>query len=207
MADTPPKKSPGGLVHTYRGYDPQRYPMPDHAPADLVSPAFDHLMAYGSLDDLTPEQLAEAVEIDPSQIKGLGPSIQSLLAILEERRRRILETYETSAARRAADAAFRDATRDAQPPAYARTAFEKAIREEQLADLERLWYRLDGRHDFAASLIAMMEALGEKFQVEQLASKYDFSGRREMGVSDAIEIKEELETIDRLIERLREAAR
>ncbi|HRW56107.1 MAG TPA: hypothetical protein P5081_24810, partial [Phycisphaerae bacterium] len=206
MADTPRKPS-GGLVHTYRGYDPQRFPMPDHAPADLVSPAFDHLMAYGSLDDLTPEQLAEAVEIDPSQIRGLGPSIQSLLAILEERRRRILETYETSAARSAADAAFRDATRDAQPPAYARAAFEKAIREEQLADLERLWYRLDGRHDFAASLIAMMETLGEKFQIEQLASRYDFSGRREMSVSDAIEIKEELETIDRLIEQLREAAR
>lgn len=201
------KKPPGGLVHTYRGYDPQRFPMPAQAPTDLVTPAFNHLLAYGSLDELTPEQLAEAVSIDPSQIKGLGPSIQSLLAMLAERKRRILETYETTAVRREADQAFRAASRGDDPPAFAKAAFERAVRDEQLADLERLWYRLDGRHAFATSLIGMMERLGEKFEIEQLASKYDFTGRREMDVPQAIEIKEELETIDRLIEQLREAAR
>ncbi|MCB9858731.1 MAG: hypothetical protein H6818_23885 [Phycisphaerales bacterium] len=201
------KKPPGGLVHTYRGYDPKRFPMPADAPADLVTPAFNHLLAYGNLDDLTPEQLAEAIEIDPSQIKGLGPSIQSLLAMLEERKRRILETYETSSARRAADQAFLEASRIGEPPAFAKAAFEKAVRDEHLADLERLWYRLDGRHEFATSLVGMMERLAEKFEIEQLASKYEFTGRREMDVPQAMEIKEELERIDRLIEQLREAAK
>lgn len=201
------KPIPGGLVHTYRGYDPKTFPMPTQASPDLVTPAFDHLLAYGNMDDLTPEQLAEAVEIDPSQIKGLGPSIQSLLAMLEERRRRILETYETSAVRRAADAAFRTAAGDVVPPDFAKAAFETAVRDEQLADLERLWYRLDGRSEFAGPLINVMERLGEKFEIETLSSKYDFSGRREMDVPQALQIKEELETIDRLIEQLKEAAR
>lgn len=181
--------------------------MPAQAPADMVTPAFDHLLAYGSLDGLTPEQLAEAVEIDPSQIKGLGPSIQSLLAMLEERKRKILETYETTSVRQEADRAYRESTRTGKPPAFAKAAFQKAIREEQLADLERLWYRLDGRDEFAGPLVSMMERLGEKYEVEQLASKYDFTGRRELSVPQAIDIKEELETIDRLIQQLRDAAR
>lgn len=201
------KKPPGGLVHTYRGYDPQRFPMPDQAQADFVTPAFNHLLAYGNLDGLTPEQLAEAIEIDPSQITGFGPSIQSLLAMLEERRRRILETYETGSVRREADRAFREASRAGKPPKYARAAFEQAVRGEQLSDLERLWYRLDGRDAFAGPLVAMMERLGEKYEIEQLASKYEFTGRREMSVSQAMEIKEELESIERLIEQLKEAAK
>ena len=51
--------SQGGIVHTYLGYNPQRYPMPATEPPDMVSPAFEHLMAYGTLDYLTEEQLAE----------------------------------------------------------------------------------------------------------------------------------------------------
>ena len=82
---------PGGIVHTYLGYDPVRFPMPAAEAPDMVTPAFEHMLAYGSLGELTPEQLAEAVEIDPSQIQGLGPSLSSLLAMLEERKRRILK--------------------------------------------------------------------------------------------------------------------
>ena len=59
-----PESAPGGMIHTYRRYDPQTFPMPASAPPDLVTPAFDYMMAYGSLDDLTPEQLAEAIEIE-----------------------------------------------------------------------------------------------------------------------------------------------
>jgi len=205
------KKNPhGGVVHTYRGYDPGKYPMPAAEGGDMVAPAFNHLMEYGSLDDLSPEQLAEAVEIDPSQIQGLGPSLQSLLAMLEERKRKILETFETQAARTAATDEFRDAAADKRAteiPERFQPAYHRAIAEEQLIDLERLWYRLEGRSSFAGPLLQIMERLGRKYQVEQLDSKYDFTGRQEMTVDKALEVKEELETIDRLIEQLREAAK
>jgi len=211
MSNPSDKKNPhGGVVHTYRGYDPGKYPMPAAEGGDMVAPAFNHLMEYGSLDDLSPEQLAEAVEIDPSQIQGLGPSLQSLLAMLEERKRKILETFETQAARTAATDEFRDAAADkraAEIPKRFQPAYQRAIAEEQLIDLERLWYRLEGRSSFAGPLLQIMERLGRKYQVEQLDSKYDFTGRQEMTVDKALEVKEELETIDRLIEQLREAAK
>ena len=56
-----------------------------------MSGAFDHLLTFGSTRMLTPEELARAVRIDPSQIQGLGPSIDALIAMLEERKRKILQ--------------------------------------------------------------------------------------------------------------------
>ena len=85
----------GGVIHTYRKYDPQRFPSPRQPEADLVSGAFEHLLMYGSLRELTDEELARAVRLDPSQIAGLGPSIEALRHLLEERKRKILERYET----------------------------------------------------------------------------------------------------------------
>ena len=202
-----PPHAAGGIIHTYLGYDPQRFPMPAATPPDLVTPAFDHLLEYGSLRSLTEEELAEAIELDPSQITGLGPSISSLIAMLEERKRRILETYETTEARDEAEREFQQAAREASPPKHRRPQFEKAVRERQIADLERLWYREDQRSDFARQLVQLMDRLGARYEVEQLAANYTFTGRRPMSVERAIEIKEELETIDRLIEQLKEAAK
>src|SRR5262245_28132841 len=105
--DSRPPFRVGGILHTYRGYDPQSFPMPAARRVDVVSAAFDHLLAYGGLEDLTAEQLAEAVDIDPRQIRGLGPSIDALLELLRQRRRRILETYATDGVRRDADRVFR----------------------------------------------------------------------------------------------------
>jgi len=199
--------SPGGMIHTYRGYDPQRFPMPAAAAPDLVTPAFDHMMAYGSMDELTPEQLAEAIELDPSQIAGLGPSLSSLLAMLQERKRKILATYETDAVRSLADRAYAQAAGQTHPPRNVRAAFSRAVRDEQIADLERLWYHLDQRSDFARKLVRLMDVLGEKYQIEELVAKYDFTGRRAMDVPKALAVKEELESIDRLIEQLKQAAK
>ncbi|MBX3395106.1 MAG: hypothetical protein KF841_07025 [Phycisphaerae bacterium] len=207
MAHTGESPSPGGIVHTYLGYDPQRFPMPTAGAPDLVTPAFNHLLQYGSLSDLTSEQLAEAVEIDPSQIAGLGPSIASLLAILEERKRRILESYETIAARRAADRAFHEAVGRARPPKAVKPLFDAAVRSRQIVELERLWYRLDERGEFAGQVMSLMGHLGNYFEIEQLAARYAFTGRNELDVESALEIKEELETIDRLIEQLKDAAK
>lgn len=197
----------GGIIHTYRKYDPQRFPMPDAQAPDLVTPAFEHLLHYGSLRHLTEQELAEAIELDPRQIAGLGPSIESLLAILEERKRKILETYETSHALQLAERAYRQAVHSAQPPANRRDAFHRAVRDEQIIDFERLWYRVDQRSGFARQLVHLIEHLGNKYQIEELAATYAFSGRREMDVPKALQVKEELETIDRLIQQLKEAAK
>jgi len=205
MRATP--RRPGGIIHVYRKYDPLRFPLPAAEPPDVLSPAFAHLLAYGRRKPLTAEELAEAIELDPRQIAGLGPSLDALRAMLEERKRRILAEYETDAARRAAEAAWRQAARAARPPRHLRGAFEAAVRSEQTLDLERLWYRLDQRSDFARQLVQITARLNERDEVEELASKYAFTGRTPLTVAAALEVKEELETIDRLLRQLEEAAR
>src|SRR5207245_1304886 len=85
----------GGIIHTYQKFDPVHFPSPTAPPPDLVSPAFEHLLFYGSTRKLTEEELARAVRIDPSQIQGLGASLEALLEMLRERKRKILATYET----------------------------------------------------------------------------------------------------------------
>jgi hypothetical protein len=52
-----------------------------------------------------------------------------------------------------------------------------------------------------------MDALGDKYGVDELAAKYAFTGRTPMTIPQALEIKAELETIDRLLQQLEEAAR
>src|SRR5712664_3015327 len=86
----------GGIIHTYQKYDPVHFPSPTAPPPDMVSPAFEHLLFYGHTRGLTEEELARAVHIDPSQIRGLGPSLEALVEILRERKRKILSTYETA---------------------------------------------------------------------------------------------------------------
>src|SRR5215468_5858857 len=140
MSARNPPDSLGGIVHTYLGYDPQRFPMPAAEAPDLVTPAFEHMLAYGSLRHLTEEELANAIELDPSQITGLGPSLSALLAMLEERKRKILPTYETEAARKSAAKGFQDAAAIAHPGKRKQAAFDQAVRREQIRDLERLWY-------------------------------------------------------------------
>ena len=69
----------GGIIHTYQKYDPVEFPSPTAPPPDLVSPAFDHLLYYGSMRRLTEEELARAIHLDPRQIRGLGPSLEALM--------------------------------------------------------------------------------------------------------------------------------
>ena len=44
-------------------------------------------------------------------------------------------------------------------------------------------------------------------EIDELSQKYAFRGRTQMSIPKALEIKEELETIDRLLKQLEEAAR
>ncbi len=181
--------------------------MPAAQQPDMVSPAFEHMMAYGTLDYLTEEQLAEAVEIDPSQITGFGPSIASLLAMLEQRKQKILQTYEIETVQQLAAGAFRESVEAGKPPEELRDRFGRAVREEQIAELDALWYLVEQRSDFARQLVQINHHLGNKYQIEALAAAYVFSGKQPMSIEEALQIKDELESIDRLIEQLKEAAK
>src|SRR5579884_3565782 len=135
------QEAPGGVIHTYQKFDPANFPSPTAPPPDLVSPAFEHLLFYGNTRRLTEEELARAVRLDASQIAGLGPSLEALMEILRERKRRILETYETEQVQHLAKQNFHDQAQDMKPPGNLAGKFNKAVREEQLRDLERLWYQ------------------------------------------------------------------
>src|SRR5262249_2974213 len=139
-------------------------------------------------------------------IAGLGPTLESLIAILQERKRRILQTYETGRVQNEAHHNFHDLAGKMKPPGKIARDFKEAVRDEQLHDLERLWYRSGDEHGpFARQLLQLVERLGEKYQVDELAAKYEFTGRTPMTVPEALAIKEELETIDRLLKQLEEA--
>src|SRR5262245_49166174 len=103
-----PNAGLGGIIHTYQAYDPKHFPSPTAPPPDMVSGAFEHMMMFGSTRELTEEELARAIHLDPSQIKGLGPSLDALIAMLEERKRKILETYETDRVQETAKRDFHD---------------------------------------------------------------------------------------------------
>jgi uncharacterized protein with von Willebrand factor type A (vWA) domain len=196
----------GGIIHAYQSYDPKRLPPPLAPPPDLVSGAFDHLLMYGDVRQLTDEELARAVHLDASQIKGLGPSLDALIAMLEERKRKILATYETDTVQKAASDEYGRSGAEVRPPDRLAKPFRHALITEQLRDLERLWYRSgDEQSPFARGLLRLIERLAEKYQVDELASKYEFTGRTGMTVPEALQIKEQLETIDKLLEQLRNA--
>ena len=56
-------------------------------------------------------------------------------------------------------------------PHYLAQRFQRAVREEQISDLEQLWYAAgDEQSPFARGLLQLMERLGEKYQVEELAA-------------------------------------
>ncbi len=198
----------GGIIHTYQKYDPVQFPSPREPPPDVVSSAFEHLLAFGDMRELTEEELARAVRLDPRQFAGLGPSLAALMEMLRERKRKILSTYETKKVQKLARRRYQAQGEHMQPPPKLRGRFEAAFAEEQLYDLERLWYRAD-RDDpqFAAHLVQLMSVLGEKYQVDELAGKYEFTGQTPLTIDEAIAIKEELEQIDRLLKQLEEAAK
>ncbi len=196
----------GGIIHTYQKYDPRKFPSPVSPPSDLVDSAFEHLLTYGGFRELTEAELAKAIRIDPSQIKGFGPSIDALLAILMERRRKLLETYETDHVIELARRGYDRAAAAAKPPRSRRKAFQQAVAEEQIIDFERLWFGVGSdTAPFARQLLQVIERLGEKYIIEELAATYRFTGRTPLTVARAIALKEELDKIAELIEQLLKA--
>jgi uncharacterized protein with von Willebrand factor type A (vWA) domain len=198
----------GGVIHTYQKYNPTEFPSPTSEPPDMVSGAFEHALAYGNYRQLTEEELARAIHIDPSQIAGLGPSIDMFRAMLEERKRKILETYKTEGLEKKAKDRFEKLAKRSNPPSKLKGDFFKAIQSQQIYLLEQVWYRSDRESpDFAGQVLHIMESLGDKYNIDELLSKYTFTGHQKMDIPQALEIKKELEKIDELLKQLQEAAK
>jgi len=198
----------GGVVHTYQKYDPGKFPSPTQPPPDLVSQAFEHALMHGEYRELTEEELARAIRLDPSQMANLGPSIDYLRQMLEERKRKILETYEAQSVERQARKVYRKAAQRIAPPKQAKDFYRRAVEEQQIYLLERLYYQVaDDTDPFSGQLVGLMEHLGNLYQLEELNAKYSFTGGQSMNIPKALEIKEELEKIDELLKQLEEAAK
>jgi len=200
----------GGITHTYLGYDPLEFPPPTKPRSgDAADAMLDHMLMYGSRRKFTDRELADAIELDPSQIKGFGPSLEALIAMLEERKKKILERYETTHARDLASDAFDAAAAKIEvPDALApkiKPALEAALDRRQLVDLERVHRRVPDGTPLAHTLMRAIARLRDQFAVEQLHAKYPFTGREKMDVPTALAVKEELEKIDKLLRQLEEA--
>lgn len=196
----------GGIIHTYQQYDPQKFPSPSAPPPDVTGSAMEHLLMYGDMREFTDEELANAIHLDPSQIAGLGPSLQAILQMLRERREKILSTYELRSARKTAAREFAELARSIKPPKELAGRFARAVQDEQLRELERLFYAHNkDQSPFANSLVQLVDRLGSKYQIDQMSGKYEFTGNKSLSVPKALEVGEELETIDRLIKQIEEA--
>ena len=198
----------GGAFHTYLGFDAVRFGSARPADAgNAARGAFEHLLAMGSMRRFTDEELADAVRIDPSQIQGLGPSIEALIELLEARKAKILATYDPAPAADEAAQAFRAAAGRALPQdgSDLHRRIARAVEQGQLRDLERLWYRLPEGSPVQRALTVALERLRERYQVDAMRSRHAFTGREAIGVDRAIEVGEELDEIDRLLEQLRQA--
>ena len=199
----------GGVIHSYQRFDPTNIPSPNQPPPDLVSPAFEHLLAYGDMREFTEEELANAVRLDASQIAGLGPSLEAPAAMLEERKRKILEKYETAASRR--DRRSGTTAKPARhlaaeaPGTALRAGFSRRATARAGTGLVSR-----GRRPltFCSGADAADCAVGREISDRRTGRQIRIQRpRRRSSVPQAIEIKEELETIDRLLKQIAEAAK
>ena len=166
----------------------------------------EHMLQYGTMSHLTEEQLARAIRLTPEQFAKLGPGIDQIQAILDDRRRKILQKYETDSVQKLAKSVFRNIAQEVQPPIPLTARFREAVQHEQLYDLERLWYAAgNDTGPFARGLVRTMRHLADKYQIDELASRYYFTGKQALTIEEALAIKEELDKIEELLEQLDEA--
>jgi uncharacterized protein with von Willebrand factor type A (vWA) domain len=101
---------------------------------------------------------------------------------------------------------YEQSAKEISPPKWLKRDWKKLVEGEQIDDLERLWYRAgDEDQRFAGALLRLIDRLGDKYQVDELAAKYDFTGQQPMTIPEALAIKEELEKIDELLKQLEQA--
>ncbi len=205
--DPQESQTPGGIVHTYQKYDPVHFPSPTAPPPDMVSP-FDEppapvrRRATSSPRNNSRTPSASTRRRSPDSGRASTPFATCSSNVSGRSSPRTRRSTSASSRR----STFRDAAKKLTPPAKLAEPYRKAVKEEQLHDLEGLYFRVgNDRDQFALGLVLVVGLLGEKYQVDELAAKYEFTGREKMDVPKALEVKEELEEIDRLLKQLEEA--
>src|SRR5213078_4357637 len=99
-------------------------------------------------------------------------SLDALIEMLRERKRKILETYETERVQEEARKQYAGLADQPQPPPKLARRYQRAVAEQRLRDLEQLWYAAEEHIPFARKLLKHVEQLGDKYQVDELAAKY-----------------------------------
>ena len=86
--------------------------------------------------------------------------------------------------------------------------FREAVIHEQPYLIERLWYRVDDdTGPLARGFLQLGQRMEDKHNIEELGSKYEFTGSESMSITRALEVKEELEKIDELLKQIDEASK
>lgn len=200
-------KPRGGILHTYTKYDPVNIPGPRQPQADIVTPMMNQMLQWGSQRPLTEEEMARALKIDPSQLSQLGPSLDFMKAALEDHKRKLLEKYETDSVRKKASKAFAKKAKSIPPMKESlKSAYDEAVKRQQLYELENIWFRVNSDADETAQhLMSVIARLQDKYQVDELHANYDFTGRESLTISEAIELKKLLDKIEDLLKQIEAA--
>ena len=201
------RKPRGGILHTYTKYDPVKFPGPRQPETDIVTPMMNQMLSWGSQRPLTEEEMARAIKIDPSQLSQLGPSIDYMKAILEDKKRKLLEKYETDSVRKKADKAFKKKAKSSPPMKESlKSKYDQAVQQQQLYDLENIWFKINNDSDEAAQhLMSVIARLQDKYQIDELHANYDFTGHESLTIPEAIELKEMLDKIEEMLNQLEDA--
>ena len=207
MSPNDNSKLRGGILHTYTKYDPVNIPGPRQPQTDIVTPMMNQMLQWGSQRQLTEEEMARAIKIDPSDLSKLGPSMDFVKAMLEEKKRRLLEKYETDSVRKKASKAFKKKAKSAPAMnAFLKSDYDKAVQRQQLYDLENIWFRTNNDSDeMAQHLMSVIKRLQDKYQIDELHANYDFTGREPLTIPEAIALKELLDKIEEMLKQVEDA--
>ena len=174
---------------------------------DIVTPMMNQMLSWGSQRPLTEEEMARAIKLDPSQLSQLGPSIDYMKAILEDKKRRLLEKYETDSVRKKADKAFKKKAKSSPPMKESlKSKYDQAIQRQQLYELENIWFKVNNDADETAQhLMSVIARLQDKYQIDELHANYNFTGRESLTIPEALELKELLDKIEEMLNQLEDA--
>ena len=171
----------GGMIHTYQRYDPGNFPSPTQPPPDVVSGAMEHMLMYG--------------EHAGADRGGVGPR---RAARSQPDRRAGAEPGEPDGDAPRAEAEDPGDLRDRPRAGGGRPGRSTSLAEQ----IETARPELDGplppgrqggatrtkssgsgiapatsASPFARQLVQLIDRLGNKYQIDELAAKYEFTGR------------------------------
>ena len=164
------------------------------------------MLAYGDMRELTDEELARAIRLDPSQIAGLAPAWTCCGRCCWSGSGRSWRPTKPSRPSRPPQGVSRFGRVAVRPNRWP-TVSSGPWPKNSCASSNGCGTHGRRRRPFAGQLMRLVARLGEKYQVDELAGEICVYGSNADDVSQRIEIKEELETIDRLLKQLEEAAK